>query len=137
MGRSIERFTLASVFVDSTLYGIFLTLYVIANVILYRGRRYSKLNTPMMVITFGMLCLSTFNTANDLTRLLSGFLNPSRTPGAYLERVNDPSYIALTAANAVQALLGDGVLLYRLYIVWEKNYLVVSPLILSYVDVRT
>jgi len=127
MGISVEKVALISIFMESTFYGLFLSLFAIASVILYRGRKELKLNTTMMIVLCTMLCLATLHIGNDLQRLLNAFTTPGRDAGAYLRVVNDPSYIIHIAAYCVQTVLADCFLTYRLYLVWGRNLWIAAP----------
>jgi len=127
MPISLAKVTLVSIFVESVLYGLFLSLFGISSVILLKGRKRVKLNTPMLAVSLGMLLFATIHVGSDLQRVLTGFLNPDRPAGKYLPNVNDPLYLLKSTAYTAQTLLGDGFLIYRLYLVWQRNKLVTLP----------
>jgi len=131
MEISAEKAALISIFVESTFYGLFLALYAVSTVLLFRGGKEMKLKTPMMAITFGMLCFSTLHVANAVHRVVEAFLDPGRPANVYLNLSNTPSEIINLTSYAAQTLLADGFLLYRVYIVWGKNRWIAFPLAAS------
>jgi len=114
--------------------GLFLSLYAISTVILLKGRKRVKLNTPMLAVSFAMLVFATIHVGSDLQRVLDGFLNPERPPSVYLPNVNDPLYLLKSTAYTAQTLLGDGFLLYRVYLVWQGNRFITGPLFLCFLS---
>jgi len=106
---------------------------VTANVILFRRRREAKVNNALIAVIFAMFCVATINLGSDIHRLLAAFINPQLPADLYLQTIYDPAYIVEAAASAIQILIGDGFLLYRLYLVWGKNRFIILPLVLSYI----
>jgi len=128
MATSLARTTLVSIFVESILYGLFVSLYAISSTILIKGRKTASINTPMLIVSSAMLVFSTIHIGADLERVLDAFLNPNVLPKDYLPDVNNPLYILKTTAYVLQTLIGDGFLIYRVYLVWQWNRFIVLPL---------
>jgi len=125
---------LITAFVESTVYGLFLCLYAISNAILFRGRKTGKLNIPLVAITFVMFCFATLHAVNNnVHRLLAGFLAPTHSDAIYyFATLRNTSNTINSAAYVGQTLLGDGFLLYRLFVIWEGNRIVMIPSLVSY-----
>jgi len=130
MGFNEDKATLITLFIESTCYGLFLCLYAISNVILFQRRKERRINTPMIMVVFAMLCFSTLHIGNDIQCILSGFLDPKNAalPALYLTRLNTPCLIIKLISYGGQTLLGDAFLIYRLYVVW-RNIWVAIPFI--------
>lgn len=91
-----------------------------------------NLTTPMLLVLATMFLLATVHIAVDLQRVLTAFLNPNESALTYLEVLDDPLYLLKSAVFICQTLLGDGFLLYRLVLVWERNLFVFLPLLLCF-----
>jgi len=113
---------------ESVPLGLFVSLYAISSTILIKGRKTASINTPMLIVSSAMLVFSTIHIGADLERVLDAFLNPNVLPKDYLPDVNNPLYILKTTAYVLQTLIGDGFLIYRVYLVWQWNRFIVLPL---------
>jgi len=86
----------------------------------------------MMGITFAMLCFSTWHVGNDTFCIVQAYFDPSIFPNtdAFLTRLNTPCNLRKLISYALQTLLGDAFLVYRLYAVWQNIWITI-PFILS------
>ncbi|KAF8966876.1 hypothetical protein BDZ97DRAFT_1728649, partial [Flammula alnicola] len=130
--------TLVSIFVECILYGLLVFLFIVSTVILVRRGRDQKsgLNVPLLVVSVTMVFLSTIHISADLRRLLEAFLLHGTSPQDifdYLSEVNTAVYGVRSTAYCAQTLVGDGFALYRLYVVWQRNKLVVLPFFIVFV----
>jgi len=125
---------LITIFVESTFYGLFLCLYAISNIILFRGWKQRKLNIPLISVTFGMFCFATIHVINNsIHRALSTFLAPTPADGmVFLDTHNNPSNIINSTIYIAQTLLADAFLIYRLFIVWGNNRSFIAPFLVVY-----
>jgi len=130
MAVSLERVTLISLFVECILYGLFLSLFAISSAVLLKGRKSAKINLPMLAVSFTMLVLATIHVGIDLQRVLNGFLDPNRTAAVYLPAVDDSSFLLKSATYIFQTIIGDGFILYRVYLVWQRNRFIAFPFLL-------
>jgi len=128
-----SKAALITFFVESTLYGLFLCIYAIANVILFNGRKERRINNPMIIVTFVMLCFSTLHIGNDIQWILDGFLDPKNIalPVRYFSGLNTPHIITKFVSYCAQTLLGDAFLIYRLYAVWQNIWMTIPFIICS------
>ncbi|KIK54235.1 hypothetical protein GYMLUDRAFT_249693 [Collybiopsis luxurians FD-317 M1] len=79
-----------------------------------------------------MFLLATIHVGVDLRRVLDAFLHTNNAI-AYLSEVNTAAYSVKSLAYCIQTLLGDGFVLYRLYLVWNGDKRVVLPLLVCFV----
>ncbi|KAJ6620362.1 hypothetical protein B0H10DRAFT_2022550 [Mycena sp. CBHHK59/15] len=88
--------------------------------ILLRGR--SKVNKPMVVVACLLFILSTIHLGVDINRLNSGLIvfrdSYPGGPPAWFANPTDPLFF--------QTALGDGVVIYRCYMVWRSLWLAVA-----------
>ncbi|KAE9384786.1 hypothetical protein BT96DRAFT_622171 [Gymnopus androsaceus JB14] len=139
MGGAIklDAVSLVSIFTECILYGYFSVLAVIALYILLSKRaKHQKLNKPMVAVSIVMFILGTIHAGVDLRRLLVAFLDQSDDTGgaiAYLSEVNTVLYAIKSTAYCMQTLIGDGFVLYRLYLVWNGKKIIVIPIAICFV----
>ncbi|KJA15271.1 hypothetical protein HYPSUDRAFT_48489 [Hypholoma sublateritium FD-334 SS-4] len=133
----IDTVTLASIFVESVLYGLFIALFISSTVILLEKARKSKsaVNKPLLTASITMFILATIHVGADLRRLLDAFVDSSTHggPNAILGTVSTPIYILKSTAYGVQTLVGDAFILYRLNLVWNGDKRIVSPILICFI----
>ncbi|KAF9477285.1 hypothetical protein BDN70DRAFT_862120 [Pholiota conissans] len=130
----LDSVTLVSIFVEAILYGLFTALFVASTFILLRKFRRPKhiSNKPLLIASFTMFILATVHIGTDLRRLMDAFLR-SPDPVAALGQVNTPISLLKNTTYALQTLVGDAFILYRLYLVWNGDKRVVVPILICFV----
>ncbi|KAI0342301.1 hypothetical protein BDW22DRAFT_1357621 [Trametopsis cervina] len=128
----MDRIGLASMFVESVLYGISVVLYIIAMVILLRRRGRNRFNTPMACAIVIMWCMGTVHVGIDICRILEAFVESPLGPKVYLAQISTNLYVVRSSAYMVQTLTGDGFVLYRLYLVWGGDKYVFYPMLVVF-----
>ncbi|KAF7320492.1 hypothetical protein HMN09_00132700 [Mycena chlorophos] len=127
----IATSTLVALFVESVLYGMFVLLFALAMSVLLGKRRANKRGRsggrtmPMIVASVVMFILSTIHIAIDLKRAMQGFLY-----GVNIAPVSTASYLLKSTAYAMQTIVGDAFMIYRVYLVWDGDKRVYLPLVL-------
>ncbi|KAH7920863.1 hypothetical protein BV22DRAFT_1020440 [Leucogyrophana mollusca] len=128
MPISLAEATLVSIFSESFLYGVFTVLFVISIFILLRRKgNNGELNKPMLLACLALFVFSTVHVSADLRRLLDAFLRGA-DPATQLGQVDTTTYEIKSAAYVAQTWVGDGLMLYRLYLVWNGDKRVVIPI---------
>ncbi|KAJ7909224.1 hypothetical protein B0H13DRAFT_2330524 [Mycena leptocephala] len=98
------------------------------------GRSGARINFTMVVVAFLLLTLSTIHIAVDIKRIYDGLVLYRDTypggPPAWFENVRDPSFIFKNIVYHIQTALGDGVVIYRSYMVWRSVWAIMVPSIL-------
>ncbi|KAF9477272.1 hypothetical protein BDN70DRAFT_862090 [Pholiota conissans] len=130
----LDAVTLVSVFVESTLYGLFIALFMASTVLIFRKAKSPRnsLNKPLLFASVSMFILGTTHVGVDLRRTMDAFLQSS-DPLTFLGRVNEPIYVAKSTAYAIQTLVGDAFILYRVYLVWNGDRKVVFPILICFI----
>ncbi|KAH7890367.1 hypothetical protein F5I97DRAFT_16588 [Phlebopus sp. FC_14] len=101
-------------------------------VLLRRRNSRQQRNKPMIFASITMFVLSTVHVAADIQRLLEAFIF-NTDANAYLAQVNTALYSVKSTAYAAQTLVGDGFVLYRLYLVWNGDRRVVFPISICFI----
>jgi len=91
-----------------------------------------SLTIATLIILNLMLVFATTHIALSIQRIIIVFLQSDGSPISYLERLDDPLYLVKNVFFICQSLLGDGFLLYRLILIWERNLYVILPVFVCF-----
>ncbi|KAF8986819.1 hypothetical protein BDQ17DRAFT_1315280 [Cyathus striatus] len=131
---SLSEITLASIFAESLLYGIFISLFISSTTILFKKFRKSTgriIHQRLLFVSTLMFILGTIHISADLCRIFDAFIAHRDAEGGidkYLKQTNTTVYLVKSVAFALQTLVGDVFILYRLYLVWSGDKRVVYPI---------
>ncbi|KAI0655738.1 hypothetical protein C8Q70DRAFT_1057278 [Cubamyces menziesii] len=143
--RSTAISCILALFIESVLYGVFAVAYGVSTWILLYKRSPQGLFNRDMILFFAttlMFLLATTHLAFDVYIAISSFLTSNGDLAAMsdmYEKLNDwptnPIGAAKFAFYVTQTLIGDGFMIYRAYIVWDRMWLVISvPTVLLVVE---
>jgi len=109
--------------------GAFVILYCLAMWALYlKCQKEKRINWPLLSAATLMLILSTMHVGIDLKRVILAFIDFRNAPGgpnAILGDVSNFVYLFKSAVYVFQTTLGDAFVIYRLFIVWGWNWVVI------------
>ncbi|KAJ7489524.1 hypothetical protein FB451DRAFT_692348 [Mycena latifolia] len=129
MAIDIQAATIVSLFVESILYGLFILLFALSNsILLGKKKRAAGINKPMVIASITMFILATIHIGVDLRRTMDAFLH-----GKSLAAVNTISYVLKSTAYCMQTLVGDGFMLFRVYLVWNADKRVCLPILVCFI----
>ncbi|KAL5513641.1 hypothetical protein ACEPAH_4040 [Sanghuangporus vaninii] len=133
MAISLARVSVVSIFVECILYGFFTFMFAVSVYVLLKRRSKTEVvNRPLLVVSVTMFVLATIHVGSDLQRVLDAFLDsPDATK--YLSMVNTALYTVKSTAYATQTLVGDGFMLYRLFLIWGGNRRVCFPILICFI----
>ncbi|KAJ7909232.1 hypothetical protein B0H13DRAFT_2661533 [Mycena leptocephala] len=118
---------------EGILYGFSVLMFIGTVWTLLSGRSRAQMNFRMVVVAFLLLTLSTIHIVVDIKRIYSGLVLYRDTlggPPAWFANEREPSFIFKNMAYAIQTALGDGVVIYRSYMVWRSVWVIIVPFIL-------
>ncbi|KAI0336216.1 hypothetical protein GY45DRAFT_590373 [Cubamyces sp. BRFM 1775] len=127
---------LVSIFIQTLLYGAYVVVFILTTWVLLHRRRHRTKNAvqdPMMWISLVMFCMATLHIGVNYTRIIKAFITFRDAPGgpaAFFNQLSEFTQIFGSTIYIAQTLIGDGVILYRCYLVWNDIRLVLVPLIL-------
>ncbi|KAF8889030.1 hypothetical protein BD779DRAFT_1671992 [Infundibulicybe gibba] len=134
---TIAEAEMIGIILHSALYGIFLVLFVGSLYIpLSRRRRQSTPpNRFLMSVTIVLFVLITGHWVLQLLRLLDAFIyhaDDDGGPSAYYAHETQRKNVVKTAFYVAQTFTGDCAMVYRLYIVWGRNWkVIILPALLT------
>lgn len=132
---------LATVCLESLLYGIFLTLYVSSTfLLLSQGHRklvasgaasYSILRAPMFIAAHVIFCTVTAHWICTVIRLFDAFVNyqGGSNPLYIYANLALPTEVVKSALLVGTLATSDAMIIYRLYVIWAYNkWIVIFPI---------
>ncbi|KAI0923827.1 hypothetical protein AcW1_006681 [Taiwanofungus camphoratus] len=136
---SLVSANLAALCVGSVLYGIFFVLAVLSIYLLVLRRREIAAKspvasaprpiylTPIIVAAIAISITITGHWIVTVVRLFDAFVNfdGGARPAAFYGEQSQPTQVVKTVSISITFLIADVMLIYRLWIVWGYNYLVI------------
>lgn len=97
-------------------------------------RRIKEINRPIVVVAFMLLILSTAHMIVDIIRIEQGLVTYRDTfpggPAAFFADVAQVTFVIKNIIYTLQTMLGDGMVIYRCYIVWQSVWVIIIPSLL-------
>ncbi|KAH6871356.1 hypothetical protein BKA70DRAFT_1451184 [Coprinopsis sp. MPI-PUGE-AT-0042] len=131
----VEVLYLVSILVEAMLYGIYLCFFIAALPVLFRSNKFKSFPSTVFVMANGlMFILITGHTSILLFQLVVAFAYQTDIHGPF-RVVSDMGYWAtntLPYLGATTNMTGDILMIYRCFLLWQRNYWVVLlPVLLA------
>jgi len=130
MAFTADKSKIVSIFIQTLLYGAYVSLFAITAWVLTRGRpKGQPVQKTMLGISITMFTLATMHIAVNYTRIFRAFIIYRDAPGgpaAYFNELSEFTQLFGTTIYVAQTLVGDGVVLLRCYIVCGRYWWVVA-----------
>ncbi|KAJ6595600.1 hypothetical protein DFH09DRAFT_973684, partial [Mycena vulgaris] len=134
----ITEAQIVGLFLESVFWGIYLITFVLClRSLLFTAnfelKRFRDLNWPMLVVSLSMCACATLDVAVGLMHNIEAFILYKGSGGATQEfsNISDWVNVIKTVDVIFQTTLGDGMLIYRCWIVYSKSWRVVAlPILL-------
>jgi len=125
----LDKAELLSVLLEALLYGFSLFMFGGTIWALSSQRSTRRLNRKMFTAACSLLLFSTVHLVIDIIRIMEGFLSfrDSESSLLYFSNVSHWTFVSKNYVYAAQTLIGDGVLLYRCYAVWQSKLAMIFP----------
>jgi len=127
MTLGASRAAILGLVLESALWGFSVLMFGATLYLLCRGRSFSEVHLLNVTISVLFFFLSTMHMVVMANRVLAGFLSAS--PNEYFSHIQR-STVYMGSAYLLQTMLGDAVVIYRCYVVWQNVWVVVVPLAL-------
>jgi len=125
----LDEAEIISLFVESIFYGVYLISFGECMRVLFSGAGVqSGINRAMLVVAISMAIFGTLDLALALRHVLDAFIWYRGSGGAIAEFENISSWIQVTRTGCyvVQTLIGDLMLIYRCFMVYNRRWLVIA-----------
>ncbi|KAH9161276.1 hypothetical protein EDB89DRAFT_1913984 [Lactarius sanguifluus] len=133
MGISLEKAELLSLGLTTFLYGVFFTLFLISTAVMsYRvAEDVRSQRNKILPVSFSMLMVATIHIVLLWVRGKIGFVDQrGGSPTAFYANIADITNLLKVGCLLFQSLLADGVIIWRLYVVYGKRAWVTVPCII-------
>ncbi|KAI9569055.1 hypothetical protein HD554DRAFT_2322039 [Boletus coccyginus] len=131
LGIALDNAAIMSTSLEAILYGFSVLMFIGTMWVLTRKKDRSASNRTMISIAVVFLVLSTAHMLVDIVRLDGGLVKDANTfpggPVAFFADVSEPTFVIKNAIYTLQILLGDGVVIYRCYVVWQSFWSIILP----------
>ncbi|TFY71778.1 hypothetical protein EVG20_g1236 [Dentipellis fragilis] len=108
-----------ALFLEAVLYGVLLSLY--CSLLLVMWKKKPSARAVVASVATVLLTLATVHISIDVARVLRAFVFTPQGALVYYDTIH-PLYIAKIALYVTQMLLGDGVIVWRCYIIFDKRW---------------
>ncbi|KAF8129475.1 hypothetical protein EV363DRAFT_1399813 [Boletus edulis] len=133
-GISPDKAELLAVLLEALLYGFSLLMFAASIYTLWSRRCNHIVNCKMFAVACALLLCSTAHLVIHIMRVMDGLILYRDTqPGGPVGYFSDLSKWTFDAKNLVytaQTQIGDGVILYRCYLVWQSKLIMILPVLL-------
>ncbi|TFY60584.1 hypothetical protein EVG20_g7367 [Dentipellis fragilis] len=137
----LDKAGIISTVLEGILYGFSVFMYGVTLWVLFHRRSTSSMvSTKVSVCRNYASCIadtdmgSLQHIGNDIARIIDGLVyNRDFMPGGpavWFENPSDFTFVFKSALYALQTITGDGVMIYRCYVVWQNVWIVVVPVIM-------
>ncbi|KAE9392005.1 hypothetical protein BT96DRAFT_924966 [Gymnopus androsaceus JB14] len=121
----LDRAYLTAIWLETLFYGINMLLFF-SYLFIVRYKRRHALSNIIVGVAVLMFLLSTCHVSLGFSRLIEGFIvlrNQLGGPAAYFSDVSIPANVAKVTIHTVNSVLGDSIMVWRCYNVWEQRWL--------------
>jgi hypothetical protein len=130
----LDTAAIFSTVMEGILYGFSVLMFVGTMWTLTYKRRMKEINRPIAVVAFMLLILSTAHMIVDIIRVEQGLVTYRDTfpggPAAFFADIAQVTFVIKNIIYTMQTMLGDGMVIYRCYVVWQSVWVVLVPSLL-------
>ncbi|KAG2121858.1 hypothetical protein DEU56DRAFT_833371 [Suillus clintonianus] len=130
----LDTASIISTVLEGILYGFSLLMFIGTLWALFQRNIKRAANRRMVAVAHSLLLFSTAHMIIDIIRIEEGLVQQRSTflggPIAFFSDVAQWSFVYKNVLYMLQTLVGDGVVIYRCYVVWQSWYIITIPCIL-------
>ncbi|KAG1767856.1 hypothetical protein EV702DRAFT_979809 [Suillus placidus] len=130
-GIAQDTAALMSSVLGGILYGFSVLMFIGTIWTFTYKRRIRDVRRPIAVIATLMFLLSTVHMVVCIIHVEDGLVKYRDSfpggPVAFFTDVSQPTFVANNVIYTLQTLLGDGVVIYRCYVVWQSGWVIILP----------
>ncbi|KAG0695029.1 hypothetical protein DFH29DRAFT_859067 [Suillus ampliporus] len=133
-GIPLDTSAVVSTVLEGILYGFSVLMFMGTIWALTYKRRIKDVNYTNAVVAVLLLILSTAHMVVDIIRIEEGLVTYRDTfpggPPAFFADVAQNTFVNKNLIYTLQTMLGDGIVIYRCYVVWQSIWVIVIPSVL-------
>ncbi|KAG2104364.1 uncharacterized protein F5147DRAFT_638384 [Suillus discolor] len=133
-GIPLDTTAIFSTMMQGILYGFSVLMFIGTMWALTYKRRMDEIHRPNVVVACMLLILSTAHMIVDFIRAEQGLVTYRNTfpggPEAFFADVAQITFLIKSILYTSQTMLGDGIVIYRCYVVWQSVWIIIVPSLL-------
>ncbi|KAG2125499.1 hypothetical protein DEU56DRAFT_569486 [Suillus clintonianus] len=133
-GMPLDAASLMSTILEGILYGFSVLMFMCTMWTLIYSRRTRSINQPIAAVATLMFLLSTVHMVVGIIYVEDGLVKDRDTfpggPVAFFADLVQEMFVVKNAILVLQTMLGDGVVTYRCYVVWQSVWVIILPCIM-------
>ncbi|KAG2048119.1 hypothetical protein BDR06DRAFT_1013252 [Suillus hirtellus] len=133
-GMPLDTAAIFSTTMEGILYGFSVLMFIGTMWALTYRRRMNEIHRPNVVVACMLLILSTAHMIVDFIRVEQGLVTYRNTfpggPEAFFADVAQITFMVKNILYTSQTMLGDGIVIYRCYVVWQSVWVIIVPSLL-------
>lgn len=130
----LDTASVVSTVLEGMLYGFSLLMFIGTSWALFHRNISRAANLRMVTVACSLLLFSTAHVIIDIIRTEEGLVQQRSTfPGGPIPFFSDVaqwSFVYKNLLYTLQTLVGDGVVIYRCYVVWQSWYIIIIPCVM-------
>ncbi|KAG2751868.1 hypothetical protein P692DRAFT_20799754 [Suillus brevipes Sb2] len=130
-GIPLDSAAIMSTVLEGILYGFSVLMFIGTIWALTYKHHMRDVNRPITAVAVLLLALSTAHMVVDIIRTEEGLVQYRDTfpggPEAFFAEIARKTFVIKNAIFVSQTLLGDGVVIYRCYVVWQTVWVIILP----------
>ncbi|KAG2140169.1 hypothetical protein DEU56DRAFT_911872 [Suillus clintonianus] len=133
-GIPLDTAAIMSTVLEGILYGFSVLMFIGTIWTFTYKKRLRDVNRPIAVVAALLFVLSTVHMVIDIIRIEEGLVKYRDTfpggPAVFFADVSQETFVVKNVIITLQTLLGDGVVIYRCYVVWKSVRIIILPCIM-------
>ncbi|KAG2144639.1 uncharacterized protein EDB93DRAFT_525992 [Suillus bovinus] len=133
-GMPLDTVATMSTVLEGILYGFSVLMFMGTIWTFTYKKRMRDVNRPVATVAVLLFLLSTMHVVIEIIRVEDGLVKFRDTfpggPVAFFADGKQKMFTARSVVNVMQTLLGDGVVIYRCYVVWQSVRVIILPCIM-------
>ncbi|KAG1725762.1 hypothetical protein EDB19DRAFT_1643854 [Suillus lakei] len=130
-GIPLDTAAIMSTVLEGILYGFSVLMFIGTIWTFTYKKRVRDVNRPIAAVATLLFVLSTVHMVVDIIRVEDGLVKYRDTfpggPAAFFADVAQETFVVKTAIITMHTLLGDAVVIYRCYVVWQSFWVIILP----------
>ncbi|EGN98379.1 hypothetical protein SERLA73DRAFT_138778 [Serpula lacrymans var. lacrymans S7.3] len=131
-GIPLDTAAIVSTILEGIFYGFSVLMFTFTIWIMTHRRKRREVNRVMVAVACFLLLFSTAHIVINIIRLEEGLVQYSKTfpggPLGYFFDTKQWSFVYNDLIYILQTMLGDGVVIFRCYVVWQSWYVIAVPM---------
>ncbi|KAI0755811.1 hypothetical protein C8Q74DRAFT_324079 [Fomes fomentarius] len=130
---TLQAAAIFSTTIEGILFGYSVFMFTLAMYIMLRARHRRRVNYAMVAAGCALLTLATAEMGVNIARIYEGFISKGLAreggPEGFFADVSETTFVLKSCLYNTQTLILDAVVIYRTYVVWQKFWIVVVPIV--------